>query len=192
MVTMAPPPGKSPAAAVFNRDFDATAKAVARAVAEDDFDTLIMVLIARPYRTDWFDEFAGRMDDKTYWRLLGELWVDQENPEDFVEEWQVRFASPRPGREEIMQPEEREALAALPDEIEVFRADIGAAPWGPSWTMIEEVARWFAGRYSPEAPATLYRGRVRREDVLAHFTRREEAEIVVARPGLVRDVEEVP
>ena len=53
---------------------------------------------------------------------------------------------------------------------------------GFSWTMDRDTACWFALRFDPPNPLVVTRT-VQRRNVLAHFTERDEAEIVVVKVG---------
>ncbi len=86
------------------------------------------------------------------------------------------------GREaNVMDATESKALAALPDEIEVWRG-VGcrAAVEGMSWTVDRDRGVWFARRFAAMEGrrAILVRGTVPRNAVLAHLRGRGESEIV--------------
>jgi hypothetical protein len=142
-------------------------------------------LYERPYRLDGFQAVAHLLDDETYWSLLAELWVDSESIGQTADEWVEMLDSTRPGS--MMSPEEAEALAALPERIEVFRGAVeGVNEDGLSWTLDRERAEWFAGRFAAEGDVPLVLvGEVARADVAALLTGRGEDEIVVRDPGVV-------
>jgi len=77
--------------------------------------------------------------------------------------------------------EEREALAALPDEITIYRGiktpDSPDDPHGMSWTLDRDKAVWFANRM--KSRGVLYTATIKKSKVLAHFLNRGESEIVV-------------
>jgi hypothetical protein len=63
---------------------------------------------------------------------------------------------------------------------------------GYSWTLNQELARWYAVRFAGDERLPLLAGGwIRKGDVLAHFVRREEAEIVVL-PEHVQEIKLFP
>jgi hypothetical protein len=92
-----------------------------------------------------------------------------------------------------MDEQERNALAALPYELTIFRG-IGHVThsWrGMSWTLDEQKAIWFSRRFADERDRpVVYRGLIEKARVLAHLLGRKEAEVVVF-PRNVKQVERV-
>jgi hypothetical protein len=143
-------------------------------------------------RLSAFSRIAERIrDDATYWRCLRETWTGDDAPSLASGMWAALWAA-RPGREQVMTPEERGMLAALPDPIRVWRgtARLGDdAGW--SWTTDPARAVWFAGcnadnvrvrkLYGVRAQGTpmVLEGLVARDRILAMLHDRGEAEIVV-------------
>lgn len=144
----------------------------------------------RPYRFDALMEIVERDgfwdetgDGTAYWELVGEVWQDCENVYQHFDGWCGLWASEMAGRERVMDDDERAALAALPDALTVWRgAGHRGVANGLSWTLDKDKAAWFARRdigHEDRTGAYVARGSVRKPDVLAHFTGRGEAEIVV-------------
>jgi hypothetical protein len=86
--------------------------------------------------------------------------------------------------ETLMTPAEIAALANLPDHVRVFRGQLDGdspdRPSGMSWTLVEEVADWYAA----PIPGHTERGHVLsavvpRDAVMAVFLARGETEVVV-------------
>lgn len=137
----------------------------------------------RPYRVEALDRVAAQMPSDAYWPLVGSVWVDSENVWQNLDTWRsLLWPSERPvtGRPLMMDDEEREALAALPDELIVYRGCTRRNRRGLSWTLDEAKAKWFAQRFATvqKMPPLVMRGRVRKDKVIAHFTGRNEDEIV--------------
>lgn len=143
----------------------------------------------RPYRLSAFQRIETHLSDADYWLLLSQIWTDSENIFQNEEEWREAFESDRPGRlDHLMEEDEREVYAALPDVLTVFRGySHEGRSEGLSWTQRESTAEWFAQRLS--IGGIVVEGKVKKEHVLAAFTSRKEAEIVVF-PELVTDREE--
>lgn len=132
----------------------------------------------RPYRSDMFDLLADRMRDREYWRLASRLWIDQENPEDFPDEWRKRFGSDRPHRCAMMDADEHRDFAELPDQLTVFR---GAPDTnGFSWTLDFSVAKFFARRFQkPDKAHPVWSAIVEKKHVFAFLTGRGESEALI-------------
>lgn len=166
-------------------------EAVEKALAEGDYERYVF-LHERPYRLNAFLDAIerGAAEDATqYWDILGGIWTDSENIHEHYEDWEFLWDYDVPGREQVMNEQEREALAALPDKLEVYRG-IGHKEYvdGFSWTVDKDKAIWFARRFAGTGGRQPYlvTGTVSKEDVLAHFLGRGEAEIV-ALPEHVQD-----
>lgn len=145
--------------------------------------------VERPYRTLVLDELAADMNDETYWRTVAAVWIDQENPEDYTDEWRARFNADRPGREAMMEPDERSEYDALPGLAVIYRAALGDSDaTGLSWTRERKVAEWFARRYRKDEPLPVYAALVARSDIAAYWTRRGEYEVLVVDPAALRNV----
>ncbi|MBR9804656.1 hypothetical protein GYB59_24495 [bacterium] len=87
--------------------------------------------------------------------------------------------NPRPGRQHLMDEEERQFLAELPDEITIYRGyDFNQQGW--AWTLNPEKAEFFARRatffWSESFVATAV---AKTNDVIAYIGSREEDEIVI-------------
>jgi len=132
----------------------------------------------RPYRLQAFGEVADELDDKTYWELLREIYVDSENL------WQYRelptlLKSKRKGRKHLMDDDERRFLEKQPERLEIFRGVQEAAyarRW--SWTLNRRKGVWFAKRY-PHGTPILVTATVAKKCVIGYFSHRNESEIVV-------------
>ena len=80
----------------------------------------------------------------------------------------------------LMSVEERRVYAALPEIVTIYRGcRTAAAVKGMSWTLSEEKARWFAARFSGEDGGLVYQAKVKKGDVIAYLSERDEEEIVV-------------
>lgn len=174
---------------LYNRQFELKQQGVADALSEKKWGTVI-ALHERPHRLHALIMCLQRgVMHKEYWRLLGEVWVDTEAPWVNLETWLQLFTASIPQREHLMSSEERNDLASLPDILTAYRGVSSQHAYGASWTLDYERAKRFANRYGGAGGAILC-GAVKKKDVLAHFTRRGEAELVVA-PDRVHSVREV-
>lgn len=89
-----------------------------------------------------------------------------------------------PLRSHLMNEDERAALAALPDEVTVYRGCYALNKWGLSWTTDRAVAERFPTlhRYRQDGQPLLVTARARKANILAVKGGRDEAEIICYRP----------
>ncbi len=131
------------------------------------------------------------LGDGDYWSLLRDVYQDAELIMPDLEVWLRLFRANRGGRGNLMKGEEHASLARLTEVIEIYRGcGTKEGILGMSWTLNHERAIWFA-RYSCEArrrfnfpqfagsSPLLVTGRCKRSDLLAHFSERQESEIVL-------------
>ena len=93
----------------------------------------------------------------------------------------------RPGRDALMNADERAQLQRLPDTVRIYRGfSRPDGQTGMSWTTDEPRARWFARRLTRDGDEPrLAVGDVDRCRIIAYFARRGERE-VLALPEHVR------
>jgi hypothetical protein len=127
-----------------------------------------------------FAWYAPEMDDASYWTLLGHAYVDEKHLRRVRWLFDQLLRSERPGRHNMMSPEDYTVLQQLPDSIEIYRGYSGKGAAGTSWTLDRRIAVWFAHRDSRwNGEPIVIRGTVRREDVYAYCSAMGEAEIIV-------------
>ena len=174
-----------------NAAYLAKKQAVDDAMREKKWQSYIW-MHERPYRFDAMMEAieAGGFDDpETFWETVRAVWSDSENIVENYHDWMQVWDSDIPHREFAMDKEERAELAAMPDEITVYRG-VGHkdAQDGMSWTTDLDKARWFAQRFAGHngRQPHVVEGVIAKSQVLAYLTGRGESEIV-AFPEDVRD-----
>lgn len=192
----ADPDVPSPVNGLHNMQYQARKAAYDAAIAEEDWDGAVFAYTERPYRVPVFDSLAAYLTDEDYWRMLAQLWIDQENPEDFADEWRGRFNADRPGRENMMTPDEQIALSMLPEPVTLYRAGIiyrvgidGRVQAGLSWSTSRETVEWFGKRFDSRLP--LFRAHIAKKDIAAYWIRRGENEVLVLDPSAPRDVKRI-
>lgn len=136
----------------------------------------------RPYRLYGFGIAAGDIhDDETYWHVLGHIWTDSENIWQEEEQWLEYLSDERPGREHLMDEDEREAFESLPDTLTIHRGyKQDDRKMGMSWTLEVKMAEWFAARlaHHDEDDPRVVSGTIDKAKAIAYFTGRNEQEIV--------------
>jgi hypothetical protein len=164
-----------------NRMYEHKLKALAEAIAAGDWSSFIF-MHERPYRLDALMKVLyehGVTDGTVVWPLVSDAWADSENVFQNFDAWRELWSLPVPHRALTMTDDELAALAALPNEIQVYRGvRHRKAVKGLSWTTDRDKAQWFAKRFSGGTPR-LVSGVVKKSDVLAHLLGRNESEIVV-------------
>lgn len=150
---------------------------------------IVMSLYETAFLCEAFARYERQFDDTSYWRILGEVWIQQEQLWPNRHRYLSYFTSKRPDRQCLMTPEEHTALGALPDEFPIYRGFLGQRGKGMSWTLEESQAEWFAHRFAmgESKQPRLAEGIVAKKHVLAYFDGRNEKEIVVD-PAKVRSV----
>lgn len=149
----------------------------------------IFLLYERPYQLDALLEISDQVGDAEFWDLVGDVWKDSENAYEQYDVWSEVFHFDRACREEMMDAEDQETLAKLPEQIKVYRGaqtsltgEFDAAD-GFSWTLRRGKAKWFAERFrsvfAEHATAEVLTARVEKKNVIAYFDGRGEREILV-------------
>lgn len=135
----------------------------------------------RPYRLNaLMHATAHGLEGPEYWHLLGEVWTDAEYPRQHGNsKWLYLFGRMTPGKEELMDEEERDAFAALPERVTVYRGHQSDNASGLSWTLSLDKAKWFARRLlQPRQVGMVTQGELLKADAYAFFTGRNEEELV--------------
>ena len=132
-------------------------------------------------------KMGKEIDPKIYWEYLGEAYVGSDGNHKGMPIIKQMFLKDLPFREHLMTPEEREYLAALPEEITIYRGcsvlESEGKYHGISWSLNEAKAKFFAfeeirNRYRKNQRNTVIQKTVSKSDVVAYFNRREEEEII--------------
>ena len=124
-----------------------------------------------------FLNIRHRLKSPEYWCLLGEIWAAIDNLWQYQSVLPNLLRSKRRGRKHFMTGEEREAFERLPSRLDAYRAYRGGVNYyGPSWT----IDSGYAERLAESLRRGSIRERtVRKSQVFAYLTRREESEIIL-------------
>jgi hypothetical protein len=146
----------------------------------------------RPYRFKALASIAKRLSYSNYWELVRDVWIDSENIHRHYTAWKQIWAASIPQKERCMDATECAQLARMPLAFDVWRGVGFRGRVGLSWTLDRDKAVWFARRFESLAgKARIFHGKVKRHDVHAFFTGREEAEIVASEVKVLR-LEKLP
>ena len=122
---------------------------------------------------EWFAKDAHLLSDAKYWTLLGDVYRRQKHTCRYWDLFRDLFRSNRPGRDNLMSPEEQDVLTRLPEEVTVYRGysddDGEGYAEGIAWTLDRRAAVWHANRYRKSEEPRLIKGTVPKADVWAYF-----------------------
>lgn len=175
---------------LINRQYIHKKRLMDEAVTQQNYRRYVTIH-EKPYRTRAILECQDWMTDAVYWQYVGETWILADAIHPQRHDWRRLWHSKRPGRRDnVMKDCERAAFVELPQAVVMYRA-VGceAGIQGLSWSLDRDIAISLARRYAAMAGPYTYvaRGVADRNRVLAHFTRRNEAEIVI-QPNHVHNI----
>ena len=148
--------------------------------AETPYD--IYKLINKPYALTFLKFAEPYLSKEDMSAILSDAWIRSENPNSDVNVSKEELISyfENSDAEFLMNEQEIEIMNSLSDTVTVFRGvtqrnadNINAL----SWTLEKQKAEWFANRFGEEG--VVYEAQIPKENVLAVFTGRNEAEVVV-------------
>lgn len=143
----------------------------------------------RPYRVQFLHDHADQIkSDTEYWDVLSWVYCDSENLWQNADLVAELLDSPRPGREAMMDEEERATLDKLPGKVRIYRGHCSHNQDGFAWTLSSTKAWWFAKRFDVNGSGRVSMAFVSKPDIYAYLDRRGEYEIVTD-PSYVQDIE---
>lgn len=148
----------------------------------------VFMLITKPYMLGFLKFAKPYLSDEDFTQMLADAWIRSESPNDdpnlSKSKLLALFKAADPNI--LMDEEERDILHNLENPVTVYR---GVTSYNAknvkalSWTLDKKVAQWFAHRYGEQG--TVYQAQVRKEDIYAIFTGRNESEVIVDPKQLV-------
>lgn len=155
----------------------------------------LIILHHRKCRLDVLLAFRalGKVTGVEFWKLLNEVWIDTETIFLNFRTWYHLFTAATPQEcSAFMTDEDKAEFAKLPDEFTIYRGyrpDLGNRD-GLSWTLDRELAQRFGNRAwtsltidkpltDPRNPGRVAERRVKKREVFAFLTGREEAEVIL-------------
>lgn len=148
----------------------------------------VFMLITKPYLLGFLKYAKPYLSTEDFTQLLADVWIRSESPNDDPNLSKTKllamFKVADPNI--LMDDEERSRLQSLEDPVTVYR---GVTSYNAknvkalSWTLDENVAQWFAHRYGEQG--TVYQAQIRKGDIYAIFTGRNESEVIVDPAQLV-------
>ncbi len=142
----------------------------------------IDALLNNPYRLTFLKFAKQEISREDFSSLLSSAWIRSENPnqDTNVSKGELVEMFKEADKTVLMDEEDRAVLDRLGDRVTIYR---GVTPYNEknvkalSWTLSEGKAEWFATRFGEEG--TVYKAEIDKTHILAYFSGRGEAEIVV-------------
>ncbi len=127
------------------------------------------------------------LEGKLYWHALRNAFDKSDNLFYYRYDVKHAFLQNIPGQEYLMSKKERDYLAALPDQITIYRGmtieELSQKSFGNSWTLKREVAEFFANDYlrnyaTNHLEKVVHELIINKSEVIAFFNERKEFEII--------------
>jgi hypothetical protein len=149
-----------------------------------------VALRKRPYLTIdevavlCFDRIKDALTDDEYWTLLGYVWVSNTKDKNhyhpsYTDLYRRLFSSQRPGRDNLMTPDELKKYRSLPGTVTVYRGCGEKNEAGLSWSLSKETARRFARTWN-KPPWFILEGKCGPSDMVAFLDYDHEQELIDA------------
>ena len=142
----------------------------------------IFMLLNKGYAMTFLKFAKYALSDEDLAEILADAWVQAENPNMDCNVTKAELVSmfKRSDKAYLMTETERRRLAELEETVTVYR---GVTPYNAmnvkalSWTLDKKKAEWFAHRFGEKG--TVYTAQIKKGDILAVFTGRNESEVVL-------------
>jgi hypothetical protein len=159
-----------------NKTYKAKRKAFDEAEANLNYNKMF-VLYERPFRVELLAEYWDSMDDKQKGEYLSFVYTDSENPSVNNRYWKQWFNEVGM---DVMEVNEIDELLALPDKVTIYRGmskkEKASGTYGISWTLDEEVAKFFAKRF--QLKGTVEKRIIDKSEIKALLLGRDEKEVI--------------
>lgn len=140
---------------------------------------MIMYIFRQPYYLTFLKLSKKYWSDNDFSEALAEAWISEENPNgdaNVPTSMSARWFR-KAKKTILMNLDEYVQYTSLPESFEIYRGVApGRNPDGMSWTQSLDGAEWFSNRFGE---GYVIKGIAYKKDVLAYFSRRNEAEIVI-------------
>lgn len=150
----------------------------------------ILIIMSSPYRLQFLRLIDDDISKDDLAEFLSWVWTQTEYPHTYPLEMLLELFD-QVDRKKLMEAEEYKEYLALPDTLTVYRGTQShkAKVRGMSWTLDKDKATWFANRWKT-LNGKVYQATIKKKDVYAYFTGRNEKEVVL-NPKKLKGVKEV-
>ena len=163
--------------ALLNKRYEVLSEQVKKLLKEKNYFSYIFQH-ERPYRFQALLDVITLLDDKEYWDLVSDVWVDSENIWQNLKAWKKILKQRKETKHFFMDEDDKKDFDNLPDKLIVYRGyTIGKNEKGLSYTTDENKAKWIAKRFSKSGAVTSRY--IDKKDVFAYTNRRCENEIIL-------------
>lgn len=144
----------------------------------------ILIFCPTSSKVRYFIRYCHLLDDKQYWKYLGEIHVSQDYEPVPIEILTTLFSSDRKHKEALMNEEELEVFNSLQSAFTIYRAmskkEFLNGKFRLSWTLNESVATKFKrdNKIKYQVEHIIHKMEVSKKDVIAYLNGREEEEII--------------
>ena len=151
----------------------------------------VFMMITKSYMLGFLKYAKPFLSSEDFTKMLADAWVRSESPNADPNLSKSKLVSlfKAADPEILMDAEERAQLQSLDDKVTIYR---GVTSYNTrnvkalSWTLDENVARWFASRFGEQG--RVYQAQIAKVDILAIFTGRNESEVIVD-PKQLREIQ---
>ena len=151
----------------------------------------VFMMITKSYMLGFLKYAKPFLSSEDFTKMLADAWVRSESPNADPNLSKSKLVSlfKAADPEILMDAEERAQLQSLDDPVTIYR---GVTSYNArnvkalSWTLDENVARWFASRFGEQG--RVYQAQIAKDDILAIFTGRNESEVIVD-PKQLREIQ---
>ena len=151
----------------------------------------VFMMITKSYMLGFLKYAKPFLSSEDFTKMLADAWVRSESPNADPNLSKSKLVSlfKAADPEILMDAEERAQLQSLDDKVTIYR---GVTSYNArnvkalSWTLDENVARWFASRFGEQG--RVYQAQIAKDDILAIFTGRNESEVIVD-PKQLREIQ---
>lgn len=173
-----------------NKRYEYLKEEVSKCLEKGDYSRYIF-LHERPYRLEALvDIMDYEHDTKNFWETVSHVYTDSENIHQHYDTWVSILSEDGIHKKHLMDDEELLSLESFDDELTVYRGFNGNGGIdGLSWTIDKKTALFFAKRFAKsDEDATIATGKIKKSDIIAYLTGRNESEVLVL-PENVTDIE---
>lgn len=159
--------------------FDVAVKWYTKRIDEIESLYMFFTIIRKPYYLCFLKYAKQYLSNVDFSKMLAEAWTEAESPNDDLNVPIKTSAKwfKEADKKLLMNESEYQTYSGMSNSFTVYRGVTpGHNPDGMSWTTDFEEASWFANRYGE---GYVIKGVVRKEHVLAYFSRRDEEEYVI-------------
>jgi len=175
-------------------DMDRWRAAVSAQLDEADSAFQLHMMVDKSYALGFLKYAEPYLSEKDFGQILSSAWIANEAPNSDPNISKHRFVrmfratSP----EYLMDAEELSQLQEMDDTVTIYRGVTShnqTSIKALSWTLDRDKAEWFAHRFGEEG--TVYEAQIDKENILALFNGRNEAEVIVD-PRHLKNIIESP